>query len=202
MPNPPLLSEGCTYHVYNRGNAGDDIFVESRNYAYFLEKYAAAIWPVADTYAYCLLRNHFHVLIRTLMPEEQRERTTDGDSSAWRPLSASRQFGALFGSYALGYNKTYERTGSLFEHPFRRIRVESEAHLYRLVVYIDRNAQHHGFVADFREWRHSSYHALASTRATRLRRDVVLDWFGGVEAFVAAHEAPPSDDDVAGLVVE
>lgn len=59
----PLLS-GQYYHIYNRGNNGENLFREERNYAYFFKLYIHYIYPIADTYAYCLMRNHFHLLVR------------------------------------------------------------------------------------------------------------------------------------------
>ena len=61
--NQPLL-ENIFYHIYNRGNNGDDVFYEARNYKYFLEKYDLYLSDFVETYAYCLLPNHFHILIR------------------------------------------------------------------------------------------------------------------------------------------
>lgn len=58
------LESGKYYHIYNRGNNGENLFIAERNYAYFLNLYAKHIGPVAETFAYCLLRNHFHLLIR------------------------------------------------------------------------------------------------------------------------------------------
>ena len=63
--NVELLEPDRIYHIYNRGINGENIFKEERNYRYFLEKYAKYIEPIADTFAYCLLRNHFHIAIRT-----------------------------------------------------------------------------------------------------------------------------------------
>jgi len=59
----PLL-HGNYYHIYNRGNNSIDVFLETENYLYFLRLYAKYIEPVADTYAWCLLKNHFHILVR------------------------------------------------------------------------------------------------------------------------------------------
>ncbi|MBI1800097.1 MAG: transposase [Chloroflexi bacterium] len=64
MSKPAPLAYGQYYHIYSRGNNRGDIFKDTRNYAYFLKLYAHHIEPIADTYAYCLMRNHFHVLIR------------------------------------------------------------------------------------------------------------------------------------------
>lgn len=63
--NVELLEPDRIYHIYNRGINGENIFKEERNYRYFLEKYAQYIEPIADTFAYCLLKNHFHIAIRT-----------------------------------------------------------------------------------------------------------------------------------------
>ncbi len=61
MSNPIPLEPGKYYHIYNRGNNRENIFKEDRNYAYFLKLYVFHVGPIADTYAYCLLRNHFHL---------------------------------------------------------------------------------------------------------------------------------------------
>jgi len=64
MTSPPALQYGVYYHIYNRGVNRENIFREERNYPYFLKLYARYIEPVAETYVYCLLRNHFHALVR------------------------------------------------------------------------------------------------------------------------------------------
>lgn len=61
--NNPLTPD-FYYHIYNRGINGEDLFKEERNYSYFLSKYALYMNPVVDTYAYCVLKNHFHFLIK------------------------------------------------------------------------------------------------------------------------------------------
>ena len=71
MSSPSPLELGKYYHIYNRGNNGESIFLEDRNYTYFLQLYIKYIEPIALTYAYCLLRNHFHFLIRTKTVAEQ-----------------------------------------------------------------------------------------------------------------------------------
>jgi REP element-mobilizing transposase RayT len=64
------LVPGMYYHIYNRGNNREDLFIEKRNYPYFLSLYKKHIEPIADTYAYCLLRNHFHTSLRIKTEEE------------------------------------------------------------------------------------------------------------------------------------
>jgi hypothetical protein len=64
MPTPVALQPGQYYHIFNRGNNGETLFREQRNYPYFLSLYAKYIEPVAEIYAYCLLKNYFHLLVR------------------------------------------------------------------------------------------------------------------------------------------
>lgn len=187
---PPLEPERF-YHVFNRGNNREDLFREERNYAFFLERYAYHVGPVADTFAYCLLRNHFHLLVRV-------KAEADWPDS----LPPARRFANLFNSYAKAVNKAYGRTGSLFQKRFGRIEVTSPSYFARLVCYIHQNPQRHGFVEDYRDYPHSSYHALRSPeRPTRLRRDETLAWLAGPAGFAAAHGVVdlPSLGDLAGL---
>lgn len=58
------LLPGKFYHIYNRGNNRENIFIERRNYTYFLEQWPKHVSLVAETYAYCLMKNHFHFLVR------------------------------------------------------------------------------------------------------------------------------------------
>jgi len=64
MTSPSPLQPGVFYHIYNRGTNREDIFIEGRNYDYFMQLYIKYIEPVVETYAYCLLKNHFHLLVR------------------------------------------------------------------------------------------------------------------------------------------
>jgi putative transposase len=193
MTSPAPLQYGQFYHIYNRGNNRENIFFEERNYRYFLQLYAKHIEPVADTYAYCLLRNHFHLLVRIKTEEEQE---------TLRVLKPSQQFGNLFNAYAKAINKTYNRTGSLFQNPFGRVKVTSDAYFTWLVMYIHQNPQKHGFVDDFRTWPYSSYQALLSTKATHLKRGDVLAWFDSTDNFEALHQQEITAYKIAPLVPE
>ena len=201
------LGHGGYYHIFNRGNNRENIFIEERNYAYFLTLYAKYITPIADTYAYCLLRNHFHLLVRILTEDELIARSNPkglGDPSGLSPqlLDPSQQFGAFFDAYAKAINKAYNRTGSLFQHPFGRIRVASDEYFAQLIRYIHFNPQKHGFVEDFREYPYSSYNAMLSNKPTRLARTQVIEWFGGKPAFIAAHESLVDEAKIRALIEE
>jgi hypothetical protein len=70
MTSPSPLLYDTYYHIYNRGVNGEDIFVEERNYHLFLNLVERHLIPVADLFAYCLLRNHFHLSARIKSEEE------------------------------------------------------------------------------------------------------------------------------------
>lgn len=171
----PLLEPDTYYHIYNRANGSDDIFRQPRNYGYFLTLYSKYIPRVADTYAYCLLKNHFHLLVRIKSTE------------ALKGLDPTQQFSNWFNAYAKAYNTVYKRNGSLFQRPFRRIPVLNPGYLETLVRYIHWNPQKHGFVSDFREWEYSSYHLLRSSTPTFLKRQELMEWFDQPSAFEEFH---------------
>ncbi len=185
---PVALFPGEYYHIYNRGNNREDVFVEDKNYHYFLKLYARHIEPVAQTYVYCLLRNHFHFLVR--IKEELL------------PKQPSQAFSNLFNAYARAFNKMYQRTGALFQRPFGRVRIESNAQFLVLMAYIHQNPQKHGFVSDFREWAFSSYQAILSEKPTRLQREVVLAWFDNVNGFLDFHGSLIPEGRVSDLIPE
>ena len=203
------LEYGNFYHIYNRGINGCNLFRENENYEYFLHLYDKYISLVADTFAWVLMRNHFHLLVRIkeedeilYMPTPEGLKDTSGSvknlSESCRPESVSEsvskkkykptnQFGHLFNAYTKAINKCYHRTGSLFEHPFRRIKIESGDHLKYLVYYIHHNPIHHGFCDHYLDYPWSSYLTIISPKTTKLRRDKVLEWFNDESNFKKYH---------------
>ena len=212
------LRFGQTYHIYNRGNNRENLFFEPRNYPYFLNLYAKHILPIAETYAYCLLPNHFHFALRTYAEEEQEayHREQIGPISENSSISKtdpqigpifvlqepSRAFNNLFIAYARAFNKATNRTGALFESPFGRKAVGSQHYLLTLISYIHHNPQKHGFVTDFRDWPWSSYEAILSDRPTNINRDEVLAWYNGRSQFADAHATEQDTKLIAPLLLE
>jgi len=200
----PSLNYGTFYHIYNRGNNHDNIFIQERNYAYFLKLWWKHINPIAETWAYCLIRNHFHAsvyikdrpdlsgLTRVSAGPHSRvdQGLTRSDSSKdLTGLKPPHQyFSNFFNAYARGINLATQRTGALFERPFKRIPVDSTSYLMRLVVYIHQNPQKHSFVDDFCQWKYSSYHELIGNVPTLLQREGILQLFGSRQDFVRIHQ--------------
>jgi REP element-mobilizing transposase RayT len=196
MTSPAPLLFDTYYHIYNRGNNRENIFIEERNYEYFLKLYEKHITPVVDTFAYCLLRNHFHVNVRTKSEEEIEEflkslkvSVTFRDSRR-KPLGldyVSNQFSNFFNAYAKSINKAYGRTGSLFQHPFGRVPITSDRQFWNVIAYIHQNPQKHKFVQDFRDWIYSSYGIILAEKKTIIKRDEVMNWFGTKDDYLSLH---------------
>jgi putative transposase len=99
------------------------------------------------------------------------------DSEAELASPPSRILGDMLNAYARSFKLDPGRVEALFQRPFRRILVRSQAQLVQVVVYIHRNPEHHGLQQDALRWKYSSYRALLATCSTRLHRDEVLAWF-------------------------
>ncbi len=198
MPTPRALEHNSYYHIFNRGVLDTNVFFEERNYFHFLWLYSKYIDPVADTYAWCLLKNHFHLLVRikTIGEIEAFPSTPMGLIRRVTPHSysrpngftvPSRQFSHLFNAYAKAINKAYDRRGKLFQQSFRRIKISNDLHFCNVVAYIHRNPQKHGFVPDFKEWKFSSFQFVMSPQATQPMKDMVRCWFGSKRKFLEHH---------------
>ncbi len=214
MTSPSPLLFDTYYHIYNRGTNGENIFVQERNYGYFLKLYENHISTIADTFAYCMLRNHFHISVRIKSEEEilpviqktlkvsfvnrgqvrQDDFANQGEGQPRKPLGslipddyASQRFSNFFNAYAKSINKAYSRTGSLFEHPFGRVPITDDRQFWNVIAYIHQNPQKHKFVKDFRDWKYSSYGIILSDKHTIVKRDEVMKWFGNKDEYLSLH---------------
>ena len=220
MSSPKPLEYGKYYHIYNRGNNRENLFVEERNYRLFLQLYTRHIVPIANTFAYVLLRNHFHFLLKVKTVEEQLNATQTnkvliptqqtanqqdyslGNTQVPKLLNPSKQFSNLFNSYARKFNITYKRSGTLFQQSFGRIEITSDRYFRRVVTYIHQNPLKHGFVQDFRDWPYSSFHTVLSMKQTLLCRDDVLSWFDNRAGFEFSHTQIQIDQEIAQFFPE
>ncbi len=194
QPTLPL-EPGKYYHIYNRGNNGENIFIEERNYTYFMNLYVKYIDPVAETFAYCLLRNHFHVGVRI-----KEDLGGFGDLRGLK--NPGQQFSNFFNAYSKAINRAYGRTGSLFENRYRRKEVTTDRYFQRLIHYIHRNPQKHGFVTDFRDYPYSSYHLFLMDKPNFVKRIEVLDWFGGRDGFIRQHQEYADEKDLQDVLLD
>lgn len=171
-----------TYHIYNRGINSCVLFKEPTNYEYFLRLYKKHIIPVADTFAYCIMGNHFHLLVRiksennlALLPDFEKLTTEQEIINR-----VNKHFSNLFNAYCKAYNKKYNRTGSLFENRFRRKHINCNQYLKQAILYIHNNPVHHGFCDSPYKYPWSSYQTHISNKPTSMLRNEVIELFNDV----------------------
>ena len=202
-----VIEFGKYYHIYNRGINSSKLFMENANYKHFLSLYEKYINPIADTFAWCLMNNHFHFLLRI---KEEKEINTKKLPNPVRVLNPDRinkniqkphiYFSHLFNSYTQAFNKKYKRTGTLFERPFKRILIENESYLKYLVYYIHHNPVKHSFVEDMIEYPWSSFLTVTSPKQTNLKRQQVIDWFDDLENLKYFHSKEQNLDRIKDLI--
>lgn len=133
-----IYTENTYYHVYNRGVESRDIFIEEQDYRVFLNfikryltapiqnevqpRWEAKLSEEVQLSAYCLMPNHFHLLVK--------QKTRVGMTKFIR---------ALMNSYVRYFNQKYKRVGGLFQGIFKAVSVEKEAYLLHLTRYIHLN---------------------------------------------------------------
>jgi putative transposase len=165
-----VLEKDCYYHIYNRGINGCLIFENDENKNFFLKQLSKYLLDKISIYGYCLMDNHFHLVIRLNEDEEV----------------VIQAFSNFFNSYVKAFNKEIVRTGSLFEKHFKRIRLNDEEYLKQLILYVHLNPKHH-LDLKFEDYRYSSYQAFISDKETKIDREEVLKLFGGLENFIFCH---------------
>jgi REP element-mobilizing transposase RayT len=182
------LEHGNYYHIYNRGNNSETIFKESRNHEHFLNLYNKHIEPIADTYAWCLMKNHFHLLVRIKTIEEIIAFQESKETLVSKKIIAPHQsFGNLFNAYSKAINKGYDRHGALFERPFKRKLIDNNSYLQNLIKYIHYNPVKHGICEHPLEYTWSSYLTCVSKKPTKLRRNETISFFENIENFKLFH---------------
>jgi putative transposase len=193
MPNKALiipLIPGRYYHVYNRGNNKERLFFGVEDYFVFLNKYFHYLGPVVDTYAYCLLPNHFHFLIR--IHENQEE----------SGLNTSNQFRKLFISYARRINTNRKRYGCLLTRNFRRIEINSDIYLRNMIMYIHFNPVKHGVENNFVIYPYSTFKEFFTDRPTKIKKEEVVNWFDGYGNFFNQHRVIEKDDSIWTMIID
>ena len=202
------LEENQFYHIYNRGNDGIDLFYQNRNYVYFLKKYDLYLSDYLDTYAYCLLPNHFHLLVKIksksdfLIKHSEFPSVKDLEKMTAGEI-VSELFRRFFMSYSKSINIQQSRTGSLFQKNFRRKLIGNESYFTSMVYYIHNQLRHHGFInMDDKDYQWSSYSRFLLDKESKLRKFEVLSWFGGKQEFIQFHVVQRNTKDISELIIE
>ena len=164
------------YHVVARGSSRQIIFEDDNDRAFFMKRASErALEEGGEIYAWCLMDNHVHLLLRI-------------DRGAM-----SRLMHALLAGYAGYFNRVHGRTGALFEGRFGSEPVDSEEYLMTVVRYIHRNPLKAG-VSDGLSFPWSSYDEYAGGGSGWASKAFVLDVFGGAEGLVRFHRDGGGED--------
>jgi len=161
----PLRIEypGAYYHVMNRGLARSNIFLDDSDRQGFLALVGetSKLWEV-EVYAYCLMGNHYHLLVQT---------PGGGLSRAMRHLD---------GVYTQRFNRAHRRDGPLFRGRYRAILIDAEEYLLAVARYIHHNPVDAGIVSDIDHYRWSSHYGYLSEKKAPewLNTDSILSRFG------------------------
>lgn len=209
-----LIPNTC-YHIFNHANGFENIFTKDENYRFFLDKYKQYITPIAETYAYCLLPNHFHLVVRIRRKEviEELMRSANSNfSKVWnfgkveriedvdqivtveQPVKQqidyyiSKQLANFFSCYTQSFNKVNKRKGSLFLKNFRRELIENKDYFLNAVIYTHRNPLHHAFCDRYNDWSYTSFCEIKEHNSRVIEVDKLLRMFGGKESFIDLHE--------------
>lgn len=141
------------YHIYNRSN--ETVFYSKNNYLFFIEKVRKLIYPVCDLLAWCLMPNHFHMMINAT--EESVEYAREKHRPNVQILS--KNIGTLLSSYTQALNKSVGRRGRLFAHNTQAKSISNfrKDYLENCFFYIHQNPLQAGLVKKIENWKYSSF---------------------------------------------
>ncbi|MCX6231928.1 MAG: hypothetical protein NTZ33_10330 [Bacteroidetes bacterium] len=193
--NTVALEAENFYHIYNRGNNGESLFFHADNYKFFLVKLNDYLADFLIIHAFCLLNNHFHLLVEIkhedVIKEEIKLKREHNKLKVYLENSVevivSKQFQFFFISYAKSINKMRERHGSLFEKPFKRKWVMNKEYYKNMMYYIHRNMIFHGYDVDYKDYPWSSYSKILEERKSNLPKSYILKHFTSKENFIDFH---------------
>ena len=218
----PIIEHSNYYHIFNRGNNHENIFIEDEDYMIFLDRMDIFINPIAEIYAWALLRNHFHILVRIKEEDEigyfdSKYAKSDNPNLKWRthfPIAANdrftlkprpdEQFKHFFNAYSRWFNRRHGRSGSLFQKNYERKQINNERYFTNLIVYIHNNPIRHGFTDHPMDYPWTSYLIIKSDKPTKLHRKQVIGYFGDLENYENMHTKPLFNNDelIDGLIIE
>ncbi|MCX6270763.1 MAG: transposase [Bacteroidetes bacterium] len=179
MPSKYLakFEPGFFYHVYNRAVGNDKLFYEDADYQRFMDLLNEKLSKFAFIYAYCLLPNHYHLLIKV-----------KDDASLRVTKDIPQQFRKLGITYVRSINKKLPRRGTLFMRPYKRKKIVSDENLYHVLFYIHLNPVNHGINPSFENYPWSSYKSIVSGKADNLVYSRVIELFHDKANLIQVHQ--------------
>lgn len=140
-----IFLPGRHYHVYNHAISQELLFKDYDNYFYFIRRLKDHLEKLVEIKAYCLMPNHYHLLIRV------RKFSSDEVEVHHAVLQA---FSNFQNGYAKAINKRHFRKGRLFQSSVCRVHIFDEQGIERITEYIRQNPVEHGFAQSPERWPH------------------------------------------------
>lgn len=174
------FGEGVYYHIYNRGNGKENIFLDDDDFRFFMlrlrqnlfpdEKSKERLSPLPDNsfslVSYCLMPNHFHLLLK---------QNTD--------IPTSKLLLKICTSYSMHFNKKYDHVGHIFQNRFKQIVIEDDSYLKWLTCYIHQNPKVAGLVTDLKKYPWSSYEEFLDDRKGLCEKGIIMEQFKNNKEF-------------------
>ncbi len=155
------FTKGSFYHIYNRGNHRQTIFFREKNYLYFLDKVKKYIVPNANLLAWCLMPNHFHLLVQANEVTEKLIKE--------RPIpinTLTEGIRLLLSTYSQGVQKQQNQKGNLFQQKTKSKCVDD--YLTTVFHYIHQNALRSGLVDRIEDYSWCSFREYSDKMASGL----------------------------------
>lgn len=153
------LEDGFIYHVLNRGNGRQEVFHKDRDYKAFtdLMQSAKELYPVS-IFGYCLMPNHFHLIVR---PEKGHE------------LSRFMQW--LMTSHVRRYHGHYGSSGHVWQGRFKSFLIQRDRYLLAVLRYVEANPVRAGLVSSAEEWMWSSHRSRVEGKMDPLLDELPIE---------------------------
>ena len=149
------------YHIYNRSN--EKLFYSRNNYIFFVKKMKKLLFPICDILSWCLMPNHFHLLIQA------NEKSVENINEKHRKdvVFLQKNIGVLLSSYTQAINKQENRRGKLFAHNTKAICINDSVnnnYIENCFFYIHQNPVNANLVSKLEDWEFSSFKDYAKLR--------------------------------------
>ena len=121
-----IFEQNHLYHVFNQGNNHEKVFYSEKNYELFISKLRELILPYADVLAWCLMPNHFHLMLYIKKTEIEIPDGRKIDAIVkYRTLNNA--IAIILRSYTKAINKEYDRSGSLFRQKTKAVCLDPDS---------------------------------------------------------------------------
>jgi putative transposase len=160
---------GEIYHIYNQGNNRQKLFFNRDNYLYFINKMRVHLKDHCDIFAWCLMPNHFHWLVKVKDHNIKHNKGLMDTALNDSVPPINRSLSTLLSSYTKAINKLHGRSGSLFRSKTKAKKLNSDNSKHDkypqiCFLYIHQNPIRAELVSQLQDWEFSSYRDFAGLR--------------------------------------